>query len=506
MPPAFDPYYLWLGIPPKQQPPNHYRLLGIKLFEDNPDVIDGAADRQMTHVRSFQTGKHAAESQTVLNELATARACLLDAAKKSNYDAQIKERLAAKAKQTTKPIARAKPLATPREADVDNLTTGLGIDTLVEKTERRSRATNKRQRAAVSPLVAVLIGSALLVAAGVTWAVMSGGTSSPVASITPPARSPSADDGGQRPALDTVDTTSTGNASEHAGRPAQVDTTIDASRDGAGGDGADRDGASDEPTVVEMDPDQPADADSSVDDSTMIDGDSVADSAESGDSAKTSARRNPVPDEAAVKAAAAEIQKVFKDDYAAAKKPAERLALAQKLLDLAAEPSATVDYFAMLAEVRQLAVSASAPRLALEAIDRTAAEFEVDRFDLIADVCEQFVRHALAPAATEELVDAVPELVAEAQSLGRFAAGARMVAAVQTVARRAKLTNAVKQLAQARKRLNESAKLTDAAMAARQRLAENPKDDQAHLAQGKYLCFVLGDWDKGVAELAQGSD
>jgi hypothetical protein len=38
---AFDPYRKWLGIPPEEQPPNHYRLLGIALFEDDPDVSDG---------------------------------------------------------------------------------------------------------------------------------------------------------------------------------------------------------------------------------------------------------------------------------------------------------------------------------------------------------------------------------------------------------------------------------------------------------------------------------
>jgi hypothetical protein len=29
---AFDAYYQWLGISPKDQPPNHYRLLGIDVF------------------------------------------------------------------------------------------------------------------------------------------------------------------------------------------------------------------------------------------------------------------------------------------------------------------------------------------------------------------------------------------------------------------------------------------------------------------------------------------
>jgi hypothetical protein len=51
---AFDPYHRWLGIPPADQPPNHYRLLAINLFEDDAEVIEHAADRQMAHLRSFQ--------------------------------------------------------------------------------------------------------------------------------------------------------------------------------------------------------------------------------------------------------------------------------------------------------------------------------------------------------------------------------------------------------------------------------------------------------------------
>ena len=52
----FDPYRKWLGIPPAEQPPNLYRLLGIGLFESDAEVIAGAADRQLFHVRNFQSG------------------------------------------------------------------------------------------------------------------------------------------------------------------------------------------------------------------------------------------------------------------------------------------------------------------------------------------------------------------------------------------------------------------------------------------------------------------
>jgi len=92
---TFDPYHLWLGIPPAEQPPDHYRLLGVPRFESNADVIANATDRQMGHVRTFQMGKHAALSQKILNEIAAARVCLLNAEKKAAYDASLRERVAA---------------------------------------------------------------------------------------------------------------------------------------------------------------------------------------------------------------------------------------------------------------------------------------------------------------------------------------------------------------------------------------------------------------------------
>jgi len=63
----FDPYYKWLGIPAEEQPPHHYRLLAIKLFETDFDVIQAAADRQMTYLRSLGTGSRVKESQALLN-------------------------------------------------------------------------------------------------------------------------------------------------------------------------------------------------------------------------------------------------------------------------------------------------------------------------------------------------------------------------------------------------------------------------------------------------------
>lgn len=109
----FDPYRIWLGIPAEEQPANHYRLLGIELFEADPDVISNAADRQMTHVRTFQSGKYSSQSQKVLNELSTARVTLLDKKRKTDYDAQLKQKLDSQKPVVTTavPIAPVPPVA-----------------------------------------------------------------------------------------------------------------------------------------------------------------------------------------------------------------------------------------------------------------------------------------------------------------------------------------------------------------------------------------------------------
>ncbi|HEU0068816.1 MAG TPA: hypothetical protein VFQ26_06080, partial [Nitrospiraceae bacterium] len=90
----FDAYYKWLGIPPSEQPPNHYRLLGVNLYEADSDVIANAADRQMVHVRSRRLGPHGADCERLLNELATARLVLLNPTERAKYDETLRANLA----------------------------------------------------------------------------------------------------------------------------------------------------------------------------------------------------------------------------------------------------------------------------------------------------------------------------------------------------------------------------------------------------------------------------
>ncbi|NUQ64445.1 MAG: SUMF1/EgtB/PvdO family nonheme iron enzyme [Pirellulales bacterium] len=112
----FDVYHRWLGIPPNEQPADYYRLLGLAKFETDPEVIRDAASRQMAHVRTYHLGQHAELSQRILNELAAARACLLNPAKKAAYDASLREKMH-NAGLPTPPSQRTagSPVASPSE-------------------------------------------------------------------------------------------------------------------------------------------------------------------------------------------------------------------------------------------------------------------------------------------------------------------------------------------------------------------------------------------------------
>jgi WD40 repeat protein len=86
----FNAYYLWLGIPPDEQPADHYRALGVVRFESDAKVIREAAERQIAHVRRYQIGKHGEQATKILRELSTAKACLSDVASKTEYDRQLR--------------------------------------------------------------------------------------------------------------------------------------------------------------------------------------------------------------------------------------------------------------------------------------------------------------------------------------------------------------------------------------------------------------------------------
>lgn len=159
----FDPYYKWLGIPADEQPPHYYRLLALRLFEPDADVVEAAAEQRMAHVRIYQTGPYAGLSQRILNELAAARICLLNPEKRWAYDQALRLKL-------TSPPPIAVPIRPPALPVRPNVATewqdptAVPLDFVTEGEAHRllTRRRGGRERSPVGALVGV---SAIVLAA-----------------------------------------------------------------------------------------------------------------------------------------------------------------------------------------------------------------------------------------------------------------------------------------------------------------------------------------------------
>ena len=164
---TFDPYYVWLGIPPQERPANFYRLLAIPLLESDPDVIDNAADQRTAHLRTFQSGKHGKDAERMLNEVAIARVSLLDPQKKAAYDQRIRAWLAAQKAQAAGATAAAatSQQAAPKPAS-QNWDELLGdVDSQPLASKGRGQKAEGRKKAAKNRPVALFAVAGLLLAA-----------------------------------------------------------------------------------------------------------------------------------------------------------------------------------------------------------------------------------------------------------------------------------------------------------------------------------------------------
>ena len=171
---SFDAYHEWLAIAPRDQPPNHYRLLGVDLFEPNANVIDGAADRQMAHLRTFQTGQRSKLCQRMLNEVSAARVLLLDERTRAAYDAELRQSPGIKRIEPRMPAFQAAP-ASPTPTPAASVVQAMPIAAVAAPAPTTPQIVSgpaaaphrHRRRKQNTPLLAIVAGVAVLGVLGI---------------------------------------------------------------------------------------------------------------------------------------------------------------------------------------------------------------------------------------------------------------------------------------------------------------------------------------------------
>jgi len=217
--------------------------------------------------------------------------------------------------------------------------------------------------------------------------------------------------------------------------------------------------------------------------------------------------KTQVPDDAAQAKARELIREVYGKEYGAAKTSPERLAVARKLLDAAAGAKGDpANHFVLLEIAKDVAELAGDAETALEAVDQVVETFEVDPIQTTVDCLGAVVKEAKSSSQRAALAEQAFSRIDAAVAEDDFEAAGKLGAIARDSATKARKYTLRKEIVARLKVIDEAKAAYAEYQKAVARLDESPTDPDANLAAGRYLCLVKGDWEKGVAMLALGSD
>lgn len=495
---SFDAYYKWLAIPPEDQPPHHYRLLGLKLFESDPDVIEASADRQMTHVRSYQAGRHADLSQRLLNEIAAAKRVLLDAPSKADYDAQLKRErdnsrqkgLQEVALPTAQPPARATETASG--AARAEPSPALAGPVVRPAPSPRSRSSQPLLLGGIAAAVALLLVAGIALALLRPWAAFRTGREARTQAADPHDSPPTESNRNDETSEERDDEEDQALAllsppSEPPARPKPSDET----------------GSNAPPTAEQPEP---------TDDPEKSEEPKPEEEPKTKEEPKPPVGLEPegpqklsIPSNAERAAARKRIDAIYPVDQADSM-PA-KAEMAGRLMQTARDTrDDAVAKFVLWNMARELAAAAGDIHTALAAIAELDAQFAIDadavRFATFRDAAGATV----PPAAKRATISAGLEMIDRLVADNRYREAAALAELLLKPARKTDDRGLLSAVLQRRRSIEDLHDQFQHAEAAFDALRQDPEDAEANLVAGKFAAFVKGDWKTGLPLLARGSD
>ncbi len=461
----FDPYHKWLGIPPHEQPPNHYRLLGIALFESDADVIDTAADKHMAYIRGCATGPHVAQSQKLLNEISAARLCLLKPDKKKAYDAALKSQLASvEPKQDTEEVVTAFQFSEQPAGD----------------------NSPKKQPWIVMSIAGVLSIAVCWVAFIYTRGQIFPPTPEPRKVDQPKtAQQTTTESPTDQKAVKPVDEVASPSGNPLVAKSVSDDSAV-----------ANRPEASANELKKERTEGIPGKGD-----------EMPMSSKPSNRTVALAATLPELPSADDQEKSEKTIRQIFQNDYSKASQPSEKQVLARKLLRKASETDDDpIGRFVLLREARDMAIDAGAMGTAMEAIDGIAKWHQIDALEMKTDALSKIVKVSRSTETMATHALSIVALLDDAIAADKYELANRLAPLILSVAQKTSNSEFVKIATIRGKEIESLEKSYNEMKAAAGVLASNANDPGANLKAGRFLCLAKGDWQNGISMLALSDD
>ena len=212
-----------------------------------------------------------------------------------------------------------------------------------------------------------------------------------------------------------------------------------------------------------------------------------------------------VPSVADRETAVRKVREVFADELARCSTPDAKQALSGQLSAEADRSKDIAERWALRSEALRLSSEAGDVPTALSLIDLLAGDFATvgpkQRLDAMLTLAAK-----ASPAQLPPVLRAILETVREVIETGDEQATTKALATVAGLARKAKDQAVIAEVVEVQAAIKERAKQQKAIQSLEEKLAATPNDPAVCLEVGKFFCFKLQDWNRGLPILVKGKD
>ena len=215
----------------------------------------------------------------------------------------------------------------------------------------------------------------------------------------------------------------------------------------------------------------------------------------------------PVPSEDQRRRATRTFSSLYRSEYQAAQTDEDKRKLADEMLSQAdALRSDPVGRYVALEVGRKIATEAGAPGLALDAAEKTIAEFQVDDLAVKSEILAGTLRRELSDGENQTVLETAMSTAEQALANNELQLASRLIAAALAAARRTRDQQQVADVVTLKKRIERAEMAYGRILEAIDQLDKSAADPDANLRVGSYFCFVVQRWEDGLPMLARGAD
>lgn len=199
------------------------------------------------------------------------------------------------------------------------------------------------------------------------------------------------------------------------------------------------------------------------------------------------------------------IQKDYASDFAATDLDG-RKSLFLLLMQETRQEHRSTWRFVLLGEARRVALTIPSVRHAMLASRRLVSEFDLQAISYLQETLDLLAKRVEGIFESRHLSIAYRQVAKRALARAKTQVTARLLKCSLEWARRSKMKTVIAEIESIQAQFDEIQRLSLEAEAARRRLTTNPLDPADNSTLGTYLCFVLGDWERGSIFLSRAEE